>query len=394
MSEGQTSVAVTSPATIFPRDTDGAILKRLAQRFADAPAGFALRLPDRQSYSFGKTSPAFRVVLKHPRALRALATLDEGIIAEAYMEAWFDIEGDMLSLLALRGQLSDKHPLHYLWRFVQPLVFGQFGTNAKAISSHYDLDPAFYEAFFGPGRCYTQGIYQNEDESLETTTLRKFDFCAEACRLKPGSHVLEVGPGWGAFAEYAAARGIRMSMVTNSKQSEDFMRALGERLGHSWKIYNDDILRFDPGERYDAIVLMGIMEHLPDYATMLRQFQRLLKPGGRVYFDASASRVKYQASSFVYRYIYPGNHSFFVLHDFLDALARSPLMLRGVYDDQRNYYLTFIRWARRFEANREAVVARFGEHHWRRFHLYLWASARCFLDDALQCYRVVLETPA
>lgn len=387
-------LAATALPSSASADSGGAMLRRLARRFADAPAGFTLQLPGGQTQTFGQGDSAFRVVLKHPRALRALATLDEGIIAEAYMAAWFDVEGDMLSLLALRSQLNDKHPLHYLWRFVQPLLFGQVGTNAKAISSHYDLDPSFYEAFFGPGRCYTQGIYENEDESLETTTLRKFDFCAEACGLQPGSHVLEVGPGWGAFAEYAAARGIRMSMVTNSRQSEDYMRALGERLGHSWKIYNDDILRFAPGERYDAIVLMGIMEHLPDYPAMLRQFQRLLKPGGRVYFDASAARVKYQASSFVYRYIYPGNHSFFVLHDFLDALARTPLKLRGVYDDQRNYYLTFIRWARRFEANREAVIARFGEHHWRRFHLYLWASARCFLDDTLQCYRVVLETPA
>ena len=394
MPPSQTAALASAVAAIPPRSAGAALLRRLARRFAAAPVAFELQLSDGQCMTFGQGGAAFRVVLRHPRALRALATMDEGIIAEAYMSAWFDVEGDMLQLLGLRAQLSDRHPLHYLWRFIQPLVFGQVGTNAQAIKSHYDLDPEFYTAFFGPGRCYTQGMYEHEGETLETATRRKFDFCYDSLQLQPGSRVLEVGPGWGAFAEYAAARGIRMSMVTNSRQSEEFMRALGDRLGHQWQIYNDDILRFDPGERYDAIVLMGIMEHLPDYPAMLRRFQHLLKPGGRVYFDASAARVKYQASSFVYRYIYPGNHSFFVLHDFLEALAQSPLKLRGVYDDQRNYYLTFLRWARNFEANRSAVVARFGEQNWRRFHLYLWASARCFLDDTLQCYRLVLETPA
>jgi cyclopropane-fatty-acyl-phospholipid synthase len=392
MQEAQLSTP-TLPAAGASSDAPSPLPRRLMQRLAATRVPFAIQFLDGHTQVFGQGAPAFRVVLKHPQALRALATLDEGTMAEAYMLAWFDLEGDMLSVYALRKLFSDKHPLAYLWRFVQPLLFGQVRTNAQAIQSHYDLDPAFYLAFFGPGRCYTQGIYESEDDALEVATRRKFDFCFEACRLGPGSHVLEVGPGWGAFAEYASARGVRMSMVTNSAQSQAYMRQLAERLGQTWTIHNHDILTFAPGEQYDAVVLMGVMEHLPDYAGMLRQFERLLKPGGRVYLDASASRFKYRASSFTYRHIYPGNHSFFALHDFLAALARSPLQLRGVHDDQRNYYLTFLRWARRFESNRDEVVARFGEQHWRRFHLYLWGSAHSFLDDTLQCYRVVLEMP-
>lgn len=369
-------------------------LRRLVARFADSPVPFALQLPDGRSFAFGAGSAVFRVVIRHSRALRALATLDEGIIAETYLSGGFDIEGEMIRMFALRKRLTDKHLLRYLWRFLQPMLLGQASANARAIQSHYDLDPEFYLAFFGAGRCYTQGIFEHDEESLEIATERKFDFCLDACQLKPGSHVLEVGPGWGAFAEYAARRGIHISAVTNSRTSEDYMKALGQRLGFSWTIHNDDILCFDAGERYDAIVLMGIIEHLPDYPAVLGRFQRLLKPGGRVYLDASAYRVKYDESSFIYRYIYPANHTFFVLHDFLAALAKTPLKLKGVYDDQWNYYLTFARWARNFEANREAVVARFGEFNWRRFHLYLWGSAHCFLDDGLQCYRVVLEAPA
>jgi cyclopropane-fatty-acyl-phospholipid synthase len=172
------------------------------------------------------------------------------------------------------------------------------------------------------------------------------------------------------------------------------MRALRQRLGTDWTIVESDILEYTPSRRYDAVVLMGIMEHLPNYRAVLRRFARLLKPGGRVYLDASATREKYVASSFIYRHIYPGNHSFFILHDFLAAVAETSFMVRGIHDDRHSYYLTFMQWARNLEANRDAVVRDFGEWQYRRFHLYLWGSAHCFLTDTLQCYRVVLEYPA
>lgn len=369
------------------------LLRRIAQRLEAGGVPFTLRLHDGQTLRFGEGAPAFRVSLRHPRALRALGTLDEGLIAEAYMEGWIDVDGEFMKMLDLRKQFDDRHPLTNLWRFIQPLVFGQVGTNARAIKSHYDLDPEFYLAFFGEGRCYTQGIFERDDEPLALATRRKFDYAFDQLRLAPGSHVLEIGPGWGAFAEYAHGRGLRLSAVTNSRKSEEFMNALGQRLGADWRIYNQDILRFAPGERYDAIVMMGIIEHLPDYAAVLAKFQSLLKPGARVFMDGSAAREKYELSSFIHRYIYQGNHSFWVLHDFLRALAKTPFYLGDIHDDRHSYYLSFKHWAENFERNRAAVVARFGEHNFRRFQLYLWGSAHSFLVDVLQCYRLVLQAP-
>ena len=132
---------------------------------------------------------------------------------------------------------------------------------------------------------------------------------------------------------------------------------------------------------------------LPDYAAVLDRLEALLRPGGRVYLDASAARVKYRASSFTTRHIYPGNHSFFVLHDFLAAAARTSFRVCGVYDDRVNYFRTFVHWAQNLEAAREYLVDKFGERHYRRFHLYLWGAAQSFACDSLQCYRVVLERP-
>jgi cyclopropane-fatty-acyl-phospholipid synthase len=212
--------------------------------------------------------------------------------------------------------------------------------------------------------------------------------------MRDGTEVLEIGPGWGAFAAYAAPRGIRITGLTNSMKSYEFMQSLRRRVGLNCETIRGDFMDFKPSRRYDAVVLMGIMEHLPDYPAVVEQFRQMLKPGGFVYLDASAQRIKYQLSPFIYRHIYPGNHSFFDLAGFLAAVAKSPFSVRAVHDDRHSYFLTFKQWAQNLEANRERIVSQFGERHFRRFQLYLWGGAHSFLTDVLQCYRVVLQSPA
>ena len=129
------------------------------------------------------------------------------------------------------------------------------------------------------------------------------------------------------------------------------------------------------------------MEHLPDYRAVLRQFQRLLKPGGRVYLDASAFRKKYSKPTFVSRYIFPGDHSYFCLHEFLAEVAKTKLEVLAVHDDRHNYYLTCKAWAENLEASREEIVGRWGEMLYRRFRLYLWGSAHAFLSHGMDAYR-------
>jgi cyclopropane-fatty-acyl-phospholipid synthase len=236
-------------------------------------------------------------------------------------------------------------------------------------------------------------VFVRDDEPIATAFRRKFDFLIAACGLKAGSRIFEVGPGWGAFAEYAARQGIHTTGITNSQYSQRYLEELGARLRLPLEVVFGDIFEHRPRERYDAVVIMGVTEHLPHYRRLLAKCAELLKPGGHLFLDAIAARVKYDASSFITRQIFPGNHSFLVLHDFLGAVAESRFVLRGVHDDQHSYFLTFRHWARNFEAHRARVAARFGEKDYRRFHLYLWGSAHGFLTDRLQCYRMVLEYP-
>jgi cyclopropane-fatty-acyl-phospholipid synthase len=369
-------------------------LQQLDARFGSRGRSIRFTFPDGRTWCCGNGLIAAEVKLRDSRAVRALASLDAGNIAQAYIHEHLDMTGDFLRLLELKAFLSDRHYLAWAWRFLEPMLSGQIRTNARAISVHYDLDPEFYLSFLDETRCYTQGIFLNDDEPLHVAIRRKFEYCVESCRIGRGSHVLEVGPGWGAFSQYAAERGIRVTAVTNSTKSKEFMDGLGQRLGCEWRVQLHDFLTYRPAERFDAIVIMGIMEHLPQYDAVARRFLAALKPEGFVYLDASATRAKYDVSSFIFRNIYPGNHSFFVLHDFLRAIARTSLQVRVVSDDRHSYFLTFQHWARKFESQRERVVACFGERNYRRFHLYLWSSAHAFLADQLQCYRVVLQNAA
>ena len=122
----------------------------LINRVGWVAAPFSIELPDGEKRSIGEGTPEFSVGLRNEWPMRALRTLDEGDIAEAYLQGDIDIEGDMLKPFALRAHLDDSHPLVLAWRFLQPMLFGQVYTNKQAISSHYNVDPKLFLSFLDP----------------------------------------------------------------------------------------------------------------------------------------------------------------------------------------------------------------------------------------------------
>jgi cyclopropane-fatty-acyl-phospholipid synthase len=370
------------------------ILKSLQKHLADQIiAPFEIRLWGDHSYRFGKGDPVIKVLVKDRDGLAALSGLDELRICEAYMAGSLDVVGDMLGFVSLRGMLSDHHPLHMLWRRLAPLFIGRVRTDREAIASHYDFDNEFYLTFMDPTRSYSQAVFERDDETLEAAQRRKLDFAIDSCGMKPGDRVLDVGGGWGSFTEHAGRRGIEVTTLTISHHSEEYLTGLIHRLQLPCRVENRDFLEYTSPQPYDAIVILGVMEHLPDYPAVLRQFQHLLKPGGRVYLDASAFREKYSKPTFVSRYIFPGDHSYFCLHEFLTAVAKTQLEVLAVYNDRHNYYLTCKAWAENLEAARDEIINRWGETLYRRFRLYLWGSAYAFHSRGMDAYRVVLQRP-
>lgn len=381
----------STPAWTRRDDTTFRLIQRRLTERVQAP--FELRSWSNRVCRTGTGEPAFKVMVKNRKGLAAIRHFDELKICEAYMDDSLGFDGDMLQAAAFRTMLRDAHPLHALRRRLAPFFVGRVRTDREAIAAHYDFSSDFFLSFMDPSRSYSQAVFERDDEDLETAQRRKLDFAIDACHLQAGSRVLDVGGGWGSFTEHAGRRGIEVTSLTISSYSEAYLQDLIQREQLPCHVVNQDFLEYVAPEPYDAIVILGVMEHLPDYPRVLRQLRRLVKPGGYIYLDASAFRTAYDKPTFVSRYIFPGDHSYFCLHAFLAALAKTELEVLAVHNDRHSYYLTSKAWAEKLEAGKDKIVQRWGETIYRRFRLYLWGSAHAFLNGDMDAYRVVCRRP-
>jgi cyclopropane-fatty-acyl-phospholipid synthase len=346
------------------------------------------------SHTFGSGQPEFTILVKDDNGAKALASLDQFGIAVAYLNGSLDVDGDLAAALKMRDFFRDIHPVKWVSQFVPALLHGRKASDRKSISSHYDEDSDFFLSFLDERhRCYTEGVFAYDDEPIEDAMTRKMDIALEAIGAKPGDHVLEVGGGWGAFVEHAGRNGVEVTTLTLSKESERYLTGLIEREQLPARVVREHIFSYAPGRTYDAIVNMGVTEHLPNYKTTLRKYAELVKPGGSIYLDALAMRQKFRVSTFMSKYIYPGAQSPLLLHDYLREVAHSPFELISLDDDRHNYYLTCKRWAQKLDSKRDEIIGRFGEPLYRRFRLFLWGSAAGFDTGLVQAYRWVLRLP-
>src|ERR1044072_7457122 len=332
---------------------------------------------------------------RRPQARAALAAFDELRIAEAFMDGDLDIEGEMLAALKLRSVLGDPHPLRYLVAtFLAPRLLGQTSRDKKRIKSHYDVDPQFFVLWLDSKlRAYSHGHFEGDDESLEAGMERKFRYAFDAVGLRRGQRVLDIGGGWGSFLQFAGERGVHVSSITISDESEKWMRELIARRGLPGEVVKEHFLEYRPKRRFDAIVNLGVTEHLPDYRRSLQQYARLLEPGRRVYLDAYSGR-KHGMPSFITKWVFEGNTSPLCLEEYLCEVASTPFEVVSIRNDRHNYFLSCKKWAENLEAKRQEVEARWGQPLYRRFVLYLWAAANSFETGKLEAHRMILQLPS
>lgn len=374
------------------------VVQKIASRYQTLapslaePVPFAIRVGDEPPHVVGGRDPVFTIVVRNRPGFAALRALDLARVGQAYLSGDLDIDGAIVHALSVREIFSDFHPLRRAWHVVRPALVGQVSNDKRVIAHHYDHDDDFYLLFLDARhRCYSHGVFAHDDEPLEDAIERKLDFAAAATNLQPGQRVLDIGAGWGAFAEYGARRGFHVTSLTISKQSERFVRGHLARVGLPGRVLLEHLFEHRPDEPYDAIVNLGVTEHLPDYRATLAHYERLLKPGGTVYLDASAGRVRRDLSTFLLQHLFPGNGTPMVLHQYLAEVARSTFSVRAVHDDRYNYLLTVRGWLARLERNAAEIERRWGRSLYRAFQLYLAGCADGFARDTIQAYRVVLR---
>nr|MBA3506299.1 class I SAM-dependent methyltransferase [Betaproteobacteria bacterium] len=222
----------------------------------------------------------------------------------------------------------------------------------------------------------------------------KLNYICDTCRLGPGSKVLDLGAGWGSFSRFAASRGNDVTMLTLSKEQFAYLSKLSAEEPYNGRLTPrlESIFDLKSPQRFDAIVALGVMEHLPEYQRLMRHFDTLLKPGGYVYLDFVATRKKYAISTFTHRHVFQGDHSPVVMHELIAATNDVPFEIIAIHNDRHSYFLTTKAWAERLDAASAELARKFGEKVVRSFQLYLWAVANCLYRDAdLESYRVVLK---
>src|SRR5690606_4092348 len=93
----------------------------------------------------------------------------------------------------------------------------------RNISYHYDLGNAFYRLWLDPTMTYSSALFSGQGETLEQAQRNKYASICDRMGMRPGHHVLEIGCGWGGFAEYAIAeRGARVTGLTLSREQHDY----------------------------------------------------------------------------------------------------------------------------------------------------------------------------
>ena len=97
--------------------------------------------------------------------------------------------------------------------------------------------------------------------------------------------------------------------------------------------------------------------------------------------------------SFITKWVYEGNTSPLCIEKYTAELAKTPLELIEIQNDRRNYFLTCKKWAENLEAVRDIVIARWGQHLYQRFRLYLWSASNSFDLGTLSALHMVLELP-
>ena len=304
-----------------------------------------------------------------------------------------DIKGDMMQMLDLRIQMAHKTNwpiILKLWR----LLFLRRPTrvNHESIADHYTFGDAFYLCFIDRAyRFYSHCNFYSDDETNEQAAEHKLEIMYNALQLGPGKRLLDIGAGWGGVHEYCGPRGVHVTSVTLTEDSYNYTNALIEHLGLSetCQVRREDFLTHQPDEPYDAIVIYGVIEHIPYYRRFFQRVHACLKPGGRFYLDASATKEMDDMSDFTRTFIWTGTHTFMCVQELIQELLYNGLDLLTVENDSHDYHLTMWHWATRFDEHRDFIVERWGEEIYRAFRVYLWGGCHALKNDNLQAYHLV-----
>jgi cyclopropane-fatty-acyl-phospholipid synthase len=308
-------------------------------------------------------------------------------LAEAYIDGtWHtaDLTG-VLTLLANNRSALDRAIYGRWWgrlysRLRHLLNANTLRGSRRNIASHYDLGNDFYALWLDPSMTYSSARFDGDTTlSLQAAQTRKYQHMLDLLELPDGQSLLEIGCGWGGFAEHAARKaGHQMRGITLSQEQLDFARKriadaqLSDRCQFEFQDYREET------QQYDGIVSIEMFEAVGEeyWPTYFDTLKRSLKPGGRAVVqtilidDALFERYR-GGADFIQQYVFPGG----MLPSpsrFIEEATRAGLIVTRQERFGLDYAETLKRWRLSFHEQIDAVRTQgFDERFLRLWHFYL-----------------------
>ena len=338
---------------------------------------------------------------------RVLAGGDIGF-GEGYMAGEWDTP-DLPSLLEAftlnfdhLEKLVDGNPVTRTINFLAHLVNRNSRAGSKRnILAHYDLGNAFYSHWLDAGMTYSSAWFQEPGQSLADAQNHKYRALAQSIELRAEHSVLEIGCGWGGFAEFAAREvGAKVTGVTISPAQHEFARkrlfdqGLADRADIQLMDYRDIAGRFDRVASIEMFEAVG-EAYWPGYFDKVRE---VLTPGGRAGLQVITIRddlfaVYRRRSDFMRKYVFPGG----MLPSeqrLREESARAGLQWGAVTCFGQSYAETLAQWATRFEGAWDEISALgFDERFRRLWTFYLRYCEAAFRTERTNVVQLTLARP-
>jgi cyclopropane-fatty-acyl-phospholipid synthase len=365
-------------------------------------------LPDGRIFTVSgeRPGPTGRIDVANPEFFTRIARDGEIGFAEMFMEGWWstpDLQALLDVLLLNNDSIVHSFPGAALVRAFERLRHWLRQNSRRGarrnIAYHYDLGNEFYRLWLDDTMTYSSALFSGQGETLREAQQNKYASVCDRMGLKRGDHVLEIGCGWGGFAEYAIReRGARVTGLTLSREQHDFARqrlfdaGLAERAEIVMRDYRDETGSYDGIASIEMFEAVG-ERYWPAYFATVRE---RLRPGrvASLQVITVADRLfgQYRRSTdFIQKYIFPGG-----MLPSPSALRRESevagLEVIGSIEFAESYSRTLRVWREAFNSRWDEIAnLGFDERFHRMWNFYLAVCAACFSAGTTDVTQIALR---
>jgi cyclopropane-fatty-acyl-phospholipid synthase len=265
-------------------------------------------------------------------------------------------------------------------------------NSKKNITDHYDLSNDFFKIFLDETMTYSSAYFKDLNETLTQAQENKYEALCQKIQLKPQDHLLEIGCGWGGFAEYAAQKyDCTIHAITISPSQYHYAKERIERSGLSDRVTISLLDYREISGLYDKIVSIEMLEAVGDefLKTYFTTLERLLKPQGIIglqFITCADQRYPHlrKGIDWIQKHIFPGS-LLLSLTRIQDVLLQSTqLCLHSLETLGTSYAETLRRWRSEFNKKIDQVRSLgFNDSFIRKWNYYL-----CYCEAAFACHHI------